>query len=65
MKRIQKEAEEKASASRTDGAKLSFKEKMKLFASEAGEAVPQDKSKISRAQRMIEGDYKDENNGGP
>lgn len=35
--------------------KLSFKEKMKMFAMETGEAgTPKDKSKISRAQREID-----------
>ncbi len=38
-----------------DGAKLTFKEKMKLFAVEAGESTPKDKTKISKAQREIEG----------
>lgn len=36
--------------------KLSFKEKMKMFAMETGEKeTPKDKSKISRAQREIDG----------
>lgn len=35
--------------------KLSFKEKMKMFAMETGESgTPKDKSKISRAQRDID-----------
>lgn len=35
--------------------KLSFKEKMKMFAMETGESsTPRDKSKISRAQREID-----------
>lgn len=35
--------------------KLSFKEKMKMFASESGEdQTPKDKLKISRAQRDID-----------
>lgn len=35
--------------------KLTFKEKMKMFAMETGEAgTPKDKSKISRAQREID-----------
>lgn len=35
--------------------KLSFKEKMKMFAMETGEQeTPKDKSKISRAQREID-----------
>lgn len=37
-----------------DGAKLSFKEKMKLFAQENGENTPRDKAKISKAQREID-----------
>jgi len=36
-----------------DGAKLSFQEKMKLFAQEVGENTPRDKAKISKAQREI------------
>jgi len=38
----------------TDGSKLSFAEKMKLFAQEAGETTPRDKAKISKAQREID-----------
>lgn len=34
--------------------KLSFKEKMKMFALESGENTPKDKLKISRAQRDID-----------
>ncbi len=58
-RRLQKAQEEKATAQQRDGAKLSFKEKMKLFAVEAGESTPRDKAKISRAQRDIEGDKKE------
>ena len=54
MKRLQKEQEEKATTKQQDGAKLSFKEKMRLFAVEAGETTPRDKAKISSAQREIE-----------
>lgn len=54
MKRLQKEQEAKATSKQTDGAKLSFKEKMKLFAVEAGESTPRDKAKISKAQREID-----------
>ena len=55
MKRLQKEQEEKATTKQPDGAKLSFKEKMRLFAVEAGEKnTPRDKAKISSAQREIE-----------
>lgn len=34
--------------------KLSFKEKMKMFALESGDTTPKDKLKISRAQRDID-----------
>ena len=55
--------EEKANTrdGKRDGAKLSFKEKMLLFAAEAGEKTPRDKAKISKAQRNIEGDENQEN----
>jgi hypothetical protein len=56
LKRMQKAEEEKASTGKRDGAKLSFKEKMQLFATEAGENAPRDKAKISRAQRNIDGE---------
>lgn len=47
--------EKKLSAGKPpDGAKLSFKEKMKLFAQEVGENTPRDKAKISKAQREID-----------
>lgn len=56
MKRLQKAQEERAATTKQpDGAKLSFKEKMKLFAVEAGESTPRDRTKISRAQRDIDG----------
>jgi len=49
--------EKKLSAGKPpDGAKLSFKEKMKLFAQEVGENTPRDKAKISKAQREIDGE---------
>lgn len=56
MKRMaQKAEEEKATKTNNrDGAKLSFKEKMELFASEVGENAPRDKAKISKAQREID-----------
>ena len=55
QKRLQKAEEEKAEKTKRDGAKLSFQEKMKLFAEEAGENTPnRDKAKISRAQRDLE-----------
>ena len=57
MKRMQRAEEEKATTNKLrDGAKLSFKEKMQLFATEAGENAPRDKAKISKAQRNIEGE---------
>lgn len=57
QKRLQKAEDEKAEKAKRDGAKLSFQEKMKLFAVEAGEKTPnRDKAKISRAQRELEGD---------
>ncbi|XP_040583955.1 afadin [Lepeophtheirus salmonis] len=53
-RRLQREQEEKAASARNpDGANLSFKEKMRLFAVEAGEDTPKEKAKISRAQRNI------------
>jgi len=58
-----KAEEEKASTTgKRDGAKLSFKEKMLLFAAEAGEKTPRDKAKISRAQRNIEGGDENQDN---
>ena len=52
MKRMkQKEEEEKKSSTR-DGAKLSFQEKMELFAAQNGGAAS--KAKISKAQREID-----------
>ena len=54
---MQKAEDEKAEKTKRDGAKLSFQEKMKLFAVEAGEKTPnRDKAKISRAQRELEGE---------
>ena len=54
MKRMkQKEEEEKKSSTR-DGAKLSFQEKMELFAAESGGMSGRDKSKISKVQREID-----------
>ena len=62
-KRMAQAEEEKANTrdGKRDGAKLSFKEKMLLFAAEAGEKTPRDKAKISKAQRNIEGDENQEN----
>ena len=36
------------------GERMSFRDKMRMFASEAGENTPQDRSKISTAQRRID-----------
>jgi hypothetical protein len=33
---------------------MSFRDKMKMFASEAGENTPKERPKVSRAQRAIE-----------
>ena len=54
MKRMkQKEEEErKTSSTNRDGAKLSFQEKMELFAAQNGGAAS--KAKISKAQREID-----------
>jgi len=57
QKRLQKAEDERAEKAKRDGAKLSFQEKMKLFAVEAGEKTPnRDKAKISSAQRELEDD---------
>jgi afadin len=54
-RRLAQEQERKISGPKQpDGAKLSFQEKMKLFAQEAGEKTPRDKAKISKAQREID-----------
>ena len=49
QKRLLKEQEAKRAegTKRQDGAQLSFKEKMRLFALEAGESSPRDKTKVS------------------
>jgi len=53
-RRLAEEKEKKLSQEKPpDGAKLSFQEKMKLFAQEVGENTPRDKAKISKAQREI------------
>ena len=36
------------------GERMSFRDKMRMFATEAGENTPQDRSKISNAQRRID-----------
>lgn len=47
--------EQQGKVANQSGEKLSFKEKMKMFAKETGEAnTPKDKIKTSRAQRDIE-----------
>merc|ERR1712181_116044 len=52
---LHEKQEKKLSTERPpDGAKLSFKEKMKLFAQEVGDNTPRDKAKISKAQREID-----------
>ncbi|XP_063706999.1 afadin isoform X3 [Culicoides brevitarsis] len=54
-KRLAEELNKKQSADSVVPEKLSFKEKMKMFALETGEAqTPKDKLKISRAQRDID-----------
>lgn len=55
MKRLQQKQAEQAAAKNPGPEKLTFKEKMKMFAMETGEAeTPKDKVKTSRAQRDIE-----------
>lgn len=54
-KRLAEELNKKQTADSVVPEKLSFKEKMKMFALETGEAqTPKDKLKISRAQRDID-----------
>lgn len=48
------EAQQKKSSEAPIPEKLTFKEKMKMFALESGENTPKDKLKISRAQRDID-----------
>jgi len=51
----QQQEKKKSTSHAPDGAKLSFQEKMKLFAQEAGDEAPcREKAKISRAQRDIQ-----------
>ncbi|TRY77377.1 hypothetical protein TCAL_03845 [Tigriopus californicus] len=57
-----KAQEQKATEKSRDGAKLSFQEKMRLFAVEAGESTPRDRAKISRAQREIEHEKREDPN---
>lgn len=51
---LEKAQEEKATNNKRDGAKLSFQEKMQLFAKDNGEV--KEKRKISRAQSDIDRD---------
>lgn len=55
-RRLQEQAQQKNQQNNSPvPEKLSFKEKMKMFAMETGEqGTPKDKSKISRAQREID-----------
>lgn len=53
QRRLQEQAQQKTQGPVPE--KLTFKEKMKMFAMETGEGgTPKDKSKISRAQREID-----------
>lgn len=55
MRRLAEQAQQKIQTLPAVPEKLSFKEKMKMFAMETGEQeTPKDKSKISRAQREID-----------
>lgn len=55
MRRLQQKQAEQAAAKNPGPEKLTFKEKMKMFAMETGDIEsPKDKVKISRAQRDIE-----------
>jgi hypothetical protein len=54
MKMMAQKAEVEKTNNKRDGAKLSFKEKMELFAAENGDnEALREKSKISNAQREI------------
>lgn len=54
-RRLAEQAQQKTVQQTPVPEKLSFKEKMKMFAMETGESgTPKDKSKISRAQREID-----------
>jgi hypothetical protein len=53
MRRLAEQQKQQATTPKPE--KLSFKEKMKMFAMETGEIdTPKDKSKVSKAQREIE-----------
>lgn len=57
QRRMEAAEQEKTLAKQRDGAKLSFQEKMKLFAAESGgggEGGARDKAKTSRVQRDLE-----------
>ena len=56
---LEKAQEEKATKNNRDGAKLSFQEKMKLFATDSNGGV-REKAKISKAQRDIDSDENSE-----
>lgn len=54
-RRLAEQQQQKTTQLKTGPEKLSFQEKMRMFALESGEpATPQEKSKISKAQREIE-----------
>lgn len=54
-RRLQEQQQKQQQANAPKPEKLTFKEKMKMFAMESGEdATPKDKVKVSKAQREIE-----------
>ena len=50
----QQQQQQKTTQLKPGPEKLTFQEKMRMFALESGENTPQEKSKISKAQREIE-----------
>lgn len=55
LRRLAEQQQQKAQLKPPGPEKLTFQEKMRMFALESGEpATPKDKSKISKAQREIE-----------
>lgn len=52
--RIQAKKAAQSSASKKSAERMSFRDKMKYFAQEAGETTPKDRSKSSKSQREIE-----------
>jgi len=55
LRRLAEQQQQKAHSKPPGPEKLTFQEKMRMFALESGEpATPKDKSKISKAQREIE-----------